>query len=443
MKRISIIGFGRFGKTLLRLIEGDFEIRLFDVNPQAFRGVKLTKITARAKNVKDALESDVVFYAVPIAKFGQVLRSHARYFRPDQLLIDVLSVKAHPARIFSEVLGSKGPRAMLTHPMFGPDSSKDGFRGLPIVMHRFAATRREYGFWKRYFRKKGLRTVELSPEAHDRLAADSQGVAHFLGRLLGEIEFKRTPIDTLGVQKLQEVKAQACNDTRELFRDLQTFNPHTRHMRLVLGHAYEKIYNRLLPAHTKPGKSVFGIQGGRGSFNEQAILEYIKKKKVRNAEIKYLFTSERVLKKLHEGDIDFGLFAIQNAVGGMVGESVAALSRYTCRIAGEFPVRIRHFLMKRGDNPLKAPRRIMAHDQVFRQCKATLKKKYPRARLMSGKGDMKDTARAAEALAKGKLPRDIFILGPKRLAEIYGFHIVARELQDDKNNDTTFLLVRR
>ena len=70
--------------------------------------------------------------------------------------------------------------AMLTHPMFGPDSvSALGLAGQPIVLDRFRASAEAYAFWRDYFARKRLRVIELSADEHDRLAAYSQGVAHF------------------------------------------------------------------------------------------------------------------------------------------------------------------------------------------------------------------------------------------------------------------------
>ncbi|HEY4526178.1 MAG TPA: prephenate dehydrogenase/arogenate dehydrogenase family protein [Candidatus Paceibacterota bacterium] len=443
MKKISIIGFGRFGKTLLRLFGRDFEVTIFDPGPAAFRGVRFPRNVKMAKNLSEVFKSEVLFYAVPISKFGHILEEHKKYLQAGHLLVDVLSVKEYPAKILREVLKNTSARAMLSHPMFGPDSSRGGFENLPLILNRFTATRREFGFWKKYFLEKGLRVIEMTPSQHDRLAADSQGITHFIGRILEEVNLKATPIDSLGAKKLLEVKEQVCHDTRRLFSDLQNYNPYTKAMRLRVGRAYNHLYDRLLPQRIDPQKIIFGIQGGRGSFNEQAILEYIAKRDIKKYRIKYLFTSERVLRQLHEGSIDFGIFAIQNAVGGVVGESVTALSRYNCRIRAELSILIKHCLMKRKDNKLIIPKTIMAHDQVLKQCRKTLRKKYPKARFITGGGDLIDTARAAQALAHGKISRNTFILGPARLAELYDLKIVARDLQDNPDNLTTFLLVSR
>lgn len=440
---VAIVGMGRFGKTLYELLAGNFRIVAWDADPRVRRSLSLRGGDKVAAKENEIFGCDAIFYAVPIGLFEKVLAAHKPRLTEKHLLIDVLSVKVHPANVLKAIFKGKGPRAILTHPMFGPDSASEGFGGLPIVIDRFTSRPEEFAAWKKFFAKRGLKVIELPPEIHDRLAANSQGVTHFIGRLLEEFKFGPTPIDTLGASKLHELEAQVCRDTKELFFDLQKYNPYTRDMRIRLGRAYDDLYEKLLPRRVERGVVTYGIQGGEGSFNEQALHEYLGKARPAEYKVKYLYTSERVLRYLHEGRIDLGLFAIQNAVGGVVGESLHALSKYNCAIRAEFQVLIRHFLMRRGDNTLGAPKVIMAHNQVFRQCVKTLAKRYPSARLTSGKGDLTDTARAARALAEGKLPRETFILGPRSLAGLYGLVVVDEDLQDNKQNYTTFILASR
>lgn len=426
MKKVAIVGFGRFGKTLYRLLKNDFELTI--INRQ---------------NPRDIVKSDVVFYCVPISSFESVIKSHKKYFKDDHLLIDVLSVKMHPKKVFEKHLKGLRTQALLTHPMFGPDSGKNGFKGLPMIMDKFKANEENYNFWKNFFIKKRLRAVEISAQKHDQLAANSQGLTHFIGRLLEKFGFKPTEIDSLGAKKLQEVMGQTCNDTWQLFKDLQSYNPYTKSMRVKLGRTFDFLYNQLLPKRINKKKIIYGIQGGKGSFNEEAILTYIKKAKIKKYQIKYLYTSEKVLKNLHAGNIDFGIFAIQNAVGGVVEESTHAMARYKFKIVVEFQILIRHFLMKRKDSLVDKINTIIAHPQNFRQCKDNLRKKYHNMKLISGKGDLVDTAKAAKALADDQLPKNLAVLGPKILSKIYDLDILDRDLQDSKNNLTTFFLVSR
>jgi len=449
MQTVSIIGFGRFGQTLYRLLQDDFNILLYDQKNIDTENVKIdakTKVVQRLEAVYNAetKETHPIFYCVPISEFERVIREHKKYFKENHLLLDVLSVKVHAQNVFEKHLDGTDVQALLTHPMFGPDSSKQGFANLPIILDKFLSNQKNYDFWKNYFQKKGLRVVEMSAKEHDKLAANSQGVTHFLGRTLSEFGLKPTKIDSMGAKKLQEVVEQTCNDTWQLFLDLQNYNPYTKKMRLKVGCAYDRIYNQLLPGQVNPNYLTFGIQGGAGSFNEQALLHYVKKHKIKNYKTKYLFTTERVLSELHKGNIDYGQFAMHNSIGGIVQESVQAIARYKFKIVEEFAIKISHFMMKRKDISEKEVKTVISHPQGLKQCQDTLKqKRFSHLKFISGKGDLIDHAIAAKALAQGKLLEAQAVIGPKILSDLYNLEIIAENLQDDKENYTSFLMVKR
>jgi prephenate dehydratase len=268
-------------------------------------------------------------------------------------------------------------------------------------------------------------------------------VTHFIGRLLAESKFRPTEIDTQGAKKLQEIMQQTCNDTLELFQDLQTHNPATRAMREKLIQASRSVLAQLLPKNVEAGWITIGIQGGKGSFNEIAAEQFINKQKINNSKIKFLFTTKRVLAKLSRGEIDLGVFAIANSRGGLVDESLAEIGKFEFQIRERIVLPIQHHLMKRSDIALNKIHQVMAHDQVFKQCANTLAKKYPQMRLIQGKGNLVDTAKAAEALSLGRLSKSTAILGNKKLADLFGLEIVDNNLQDDPDNRTTFMVVSR
>ncbi|HCB22524.1 hypothetical protein A3H81_01420 [Candidatus Daviesbacteria bacterium RIFCSPLOWO2_02_FULL_38_18] len=427
MKTVSIVGNGRFGKTLYKLIKDDFIVSVFD----------------KKDSVEKIYNSEIIFYCVPISSFENVIASHKKYFKKKHILIDVLSVKMHPAAIFKKYLTGTDTQALLTHPMFGPDSSKKGFEGLPIIIDKFRSNPDTYNFWKEYFKDKGINVIEMSAKEHDKLAATSQGLTHFIGRLLEEMRFKPTSIDSPGTKKLLEVIKQTCSDTWQLFTDLQHFNPYTKQMRINLGSSYDKLYDKLLPRQINPDFIIYGIQGGKGSFNEEAIRYYVQKNSIKKFRIKYLHTSQKVLDCLHKGEIDKGQFAIHNAVGGMVEESIQAMTKYKFVIVDQFAIKISHALMIRKDTKLNEIDTIMTHPQVFAQCKDTLLKKYPNLKQISGKGELIDQAIVTKYLSAGKLPKNMATMGSKILARIYNLKIVEDNLQDSKENYTGFLLVSR
>lgn len=434
MRTVGIIGYGRFGRVLDRLLGADFNVLISTRSrPSDRQTVPIKKLFQRCQTV---------FYCVPIGIFESVVKQHRQFYTDRHLLIDVLSVKEHPQRVWRKYLKGLKTQAILTHPMFGPDSSKAGFTNLPIAMDQFKTSAREYFFWKRYFQKKGLKIIELTPKQHDKLAASSQGLTHFVGRLLEELGYRSTKIDTYGAKKLLEIMEQTCNDSWELFLDLQNQNLFTKSMRLRLGRAYDTVFNKLLPRRVRTDKLVFGIQGGRGSFNEQALIDYTKRHSIRSYQVKYLYTTAKVLAALHRGEIDFGQFAIHNSQGGIVQESIRAMSRYKFAIVEEFAILIRHFLMKRKDVDFSDVKIIMSHDQVFKQCRRTLEARFPTYRLLTGRNDLIDHAKVAWALSKGKIDKNIAVIGPKILSELFDLEIVAGNLQDISENLTSFLMVK-
>lgn len=438
---VSIVGFGRFGQVLYRLLKDDFEITLFQRH--TISPTSLLPSTKIARSIEDVYKSDVIFFSTPIESFEKVIANHKKYFRPDHLLIDVLSVKMHPKNVFTKHLKNLKTQALLTHPMFGPDSSKDGFINLPIIVDQFKTSDKNYKLWKDFFLSKQLRVVEMSARNHDKSASNSQGLTHFLGRLLDRYGLEPTPIDSLGTKKLLEIKEQTCNDTWQLFNNLQHFNPYTMAMRLKLETKYDELFNKLLPKQTNRHHLTFGIQGGVGSFNEKAISHYLEESGIKKYKIKYLYTSENVLKALRKGEIDFGQFAIHNSIGGIVGESVRAMAKYKFKIVKEFAIQISHALMIKQGVDLSKIRKIMTHPQVLAQCRGNLARKYGDLVQTSGKGILIDHATVAKKLSEGKLADDIATMGSDILAKIYNLKIIENNLQDSNKNFTSFLIVSR
>lgn len=207
-------------------------------------------------------------------------------------------------------------------------------------------------------------------------------------------------------------------------------------------HAYSiQKQKELLKSQNK--KIRVGIQGGRGSFNEQALLE---NKDVifgnKEVEIVYLYTTENVLHALSVHEIDYGQFALFNILGGVVEETITNVGRYDFKYVSSYKTRISHALMKKKGVPLEKIDTVMAHPQVFLQTKDTMAKKYPNLRQISGNGEMITHSKVAELLASGELEDNIAVMGSSLLAEIFNLDIVETNLEDNKENYTFFVLVK-
>jgi arogenate dehydrogenase (NADP+), plant len=440
---VAVIGFGRFGRLWASMLRDDWDVAVYDSAP-AMREEAAAE--GYAVSLRSALSCDAIFYCVPISAFEATLAEHLPYFAESTrtpTLVDVLSVKVHPRDVFNRLLPATH-QAMLTHPMFGPDSvAVGGLAGQTIVLDRYRMSEPAFARWRGYFAKKGLSVVVMTADEHDRLAAESQGVTHVVGRTLQRFGFTPTAIDTLGTKKLHEITAQVTNDTEQLFVDLQTRNPFTAAMRVRLSEAQDSVFDQLLPNRMVTDRMVIGIQGGRGSFNEEAARQYMSRTADVPSELVYLHTTERVLRALHEGRVDRGQFAIHNSAGGMVRESVDAMARYRFSIVEEFAIKISHALMMSRDGDIAGIDTVMTHPQVLAQCRTSLRAKYPQLRQTSGEGDLIDHAKVAELLGGGALSPNIATMGSRVLADLYGLRVIEDDLQDLDENFTSFLWVQR
>ena len=237
MNSVGIIGFGRFGKVLANILQRGFAIKAYDPKPAGpFPGVQFLDLDT-------VLNEKVVFIAVPIRHFESVIADISKKLKKETTLIDVCSVKSYPVNIMLKILPDH-IGVIATHPMFGPDSYMSN-SNLKMMINNTRDLHDQYSFWKRFFSDQGIQIIEMTPDQHDRLAAKTQGVTHFLGRMLKEFGIKKTNIDTQGFRDLLDLVGQTCNDTWELYADLQLYNPYTEDMVEKLKASTNKLDNQL------------------------------------------------------------------------------------------------------------------------------------------------------------------------------------------------------
>ncbi|NBK24364.1 MAG: prephenate dehydrogenase/arogenate dehydrogenase family protein, partial [Spirochaetia bacterium] len=160
------------------------------------------------------------------------------------LVMDTCSVKLYPAKLMREKL-PKQVQCIATHPMFGPDSGKNGVEGLPFVICPVNCEQKVLQDWVSEFKRWNLQVLSMSCEQHDREAAWSQGITHFIGRTLSELNLGETELATTGYRTLMTVVEQTCNDPLQLFYDLQRYNPYARQMRMGLKGALDTVMEAL------------------------------------------------------------------------------------------------------------------------------------------------------------------------------------------------------
>ena len=182
-----------------------------------------------------------------------------------------------------------------------------------------------------------------------------------------------------------------------------------------------------------------GIQGGKRSFSEEAAEKFVKNHGLKNVKMKYLITSEKVIEAVEKGEVDYSVFAMENAQGGVVIESVEALSHHRCEIVEMFYVEISQCLLARRGVFLGDITEIHSHQQALRQCRDYLAEHFWTRPLI----EEDDTAESARRLKAGMLPKTAAVIAHKSCADLYGLVVLKEDIHDLKNNLTLFIGVRQ
>ncbi len=240
-EELLVIGYGRIGMVLSKYLNQQFNVSILEIN-------KLKGQQARNDGLKTIQQKDIerfktIYLAVPINKFGDILDLIKDKVAKDTLVIDTCSVKLYPIKLMNEKL--KNCYCLGTHPIFGPDSTKKGLANLPMVMCPINISDSLLNKWIDFWSSNGVKIIISTADEHDRQMAYSLGLTHFIGRILGEVDLKKLDMASKGYNSLLEIVTNTNNDSWELFKDMQYYNPYTSDMRDSIYDAINKLENQL------------------------------------------------------------------------------------------------------------------------------------------------------------------------------------------------------
>jgi prephenate dehydratase len=172
------------------------------------------------------------------------------------------------------------------------------------------------------------------------------------------------------------------------------------------------------------------FQGERGAFSEIAAIKYFRK----NLSFSPSFAFDEVFNKIKKGTVKYGVVPIENSLYGSVYETYDLLSNYSFQIIGECNLQIRHNLLAKKRLKLNEIKEIYSHPQALGQCSKFLKKAIHSKIIPSY-----DTAGSAKFINENNLP--IAAIASKEAAEIYNLKILHRNIQNNSENYTRFLIL--
>ncbi|KRA66054.1 prephenate dehydratase [Caulobacter sp. Root655] len=145
-------------------------------------------------------------------------------------------------------------------------------------------------------------------------------------------------------------------------------------------------------------------------------------------------TFEEAFEAIKTGACQLGMIPIENSIAGRVADVHHLLPASGLKIIGERFKPIRFQLMANRGVTLETVKIASSMPIALSQCRHSLKK------LGLAHESAGDTAGAAKALALKPDPTRAAV-APALAAEIYGLDILARDIEDARNNTTRFLVM--
>jgi prephenate dehydratase len=147
-------------------------------------------------------------------------------------------------------------------------------------------------------------------------------------------------------------------------------------------------------------------------------------------------TFEDVVDKVARGEVDLGMLAVENSTYGRVADVHSLLPKSGLHIVDEAFVRVHVNLLGVPGATLADVRDAYGHVVILPQCAGFLKAHRITGRVSS------DNARAAREVAEAG-DKTRAALASELAASIYGLEVLARQIEDQANNTTRFLVMSR
>ncbi|MBE7075876.1 MAG: hypothetical protein E7375_02250 [Clostridiales bacterium] len=175
-----------------------------------------------------------------------------------------------------------------------------------------------------------------------------------------------------------------------------------------------------------------GFQGDWASNSEIAARQFIETFDY-GAELVPLISSKNVVRALKNGEIDYGVMAIKNNIGGLVQETKTALTLDLNKIA-EIRMQIHHYVFVKNKqikaNDIKF---IASHEQALKQSATNLNKIFGNINFV----EIEDTALGAKYLANGTFNNEYAVVCGKQAGVLNGLHLLYAKVED-RDSVTTF-----
>lgn len=241
MIKAAIIGFGRFGELLANISKNTFDLSIVESN-QKRRELAITN-GFKLLDFNSVAESELIFLAVPISEIENTVERLSTVVDKRHTVIDLCSVKVYPAQLMQKYLTKSD--LLAAHPMFGPDSAKDGLEGLQVAFCPLRIAPSKMQVVKQFWEKLGATVIVTTPEQHDKDAVYSQAFTYSMAQIILQTNLPPVNFRTRSFDSLARVAELSANDSEQLFHDMLFYNPYYSSMKTQLQNAISSTMQKL------------------------------------------------------------------------------------------------------------------------------------------------------------------------------------------------------
>ena len=232
MYEVGLLGFGSFGKFITQHLSPHFGIEVYN---RSKKEAEIEEYGATPVSLERAASRKFVILSVPVQFLEDTLIRIKDYVQPGAVVIDVSSVKLKPLELMEKHLPSHA-EIVCTHPLFGPQSGKNGIEGLNMVLCPCDNIGLHKRFYKFFSETLKLRVLERTEDVHDKQMAYVQALTHFVGRAINEMDIPDVEQKTPAYQYLLNIKRNLGNDSMDLFLTIEQENPYAKEVREAFIH---------------------------------------------------------------------------------------------------------------------------------------------------------------------------------------------------------------
>lgn len=171
--------------------------------------------------------------------------------------------------------------------------------------------------------------------------------------------------------------------------------------------------------------------GPEGTFTQAAALKHFG----HSVSTLPLGAIDEVFREVESGAAQFGVVPIENSTEGVINHTLDMFVNSPLRICGEVELRIHHHLLGKG-RALKSVKKIVSHSQSLAQCREWLDANVPKLERVAVSSNAEAARLASKDVRLGAIAGG-------SAADIYRLNVLAKNIEDEPDNTTRFLVIGR